>query len=151
LDLNSDKLTLRVYFELLFVFNKLNFILILLLNQFELSFISDLLRVNLELSLVNLGLRLDKVSLSLCLSIGNGETSGANSLILSLYFPEVLIDFFILNLGIDLEALQHAVRLLLKPHGLMLSGGFLRPGLNFESHINRFLKGSASLLFDWVN
>jgi hypothetical protein len=80
-----------------------------LLDEFKLSLLSDLLRVDLELCLIDLSLSFDQVSLGLRLGIGNRETSGSHALILSFKFPKVLVDFLVLNLRIDLKALKHTV------------------------------------------
>jgi hypothetical protein len=86
--------------------------------------------------LIDLGLSLNEVCLSLGLGVSYSETSGSDSLVFSLKLPEVLIDFLVLNLRLDFEALNHAIGLLLQSHGLMLSGGLLRTSLDFESHID---------------
>jgi hypothetical protein len=90
----------------------------------------------LELCLVDLGLRLDQVSLGLSLGVGNGETGRADTLVLSLKFPKILVDFLVLDLRVDLQALKHAVGLLLQTHGLVLGCGFLGAGLNLKSHVD---------------
>lgn len=123
----------------------------MLFDELELGLLADLLGVDLELRLINLSLSLDQVSLGLSLGIGDGETSGADSLVFGLKLPEVLIHLFILNLGVDLQALQHSIRLLLESHGLMLGGRLLRSSLNLEGHVDRLLKRGASLLFNRVN
>ena len=113
LNLNFDKLALRVNFKFKLVFSQFDLIFILLLDKFKLSLLPDFLRINLELSLINLGLSFYQVSFCLGLGVGNSETSGANTLVLSFEFPEVLVDFLILNLRVYLKSLKNAIRFLL--------------------------------------
>jgi hypothetical protein len=123
----------------------------LLLNKFEISLFLNALRIYEELSLIYLSLSLNQIGFSLGSRIGYCETGGADSLILRLKFPEVLIDFFILDFSLDLKTLEHAVCLLLKTHGLMLGCGFLGSSLDLKSHVHRFLQGFAGVLFNWVD
>ncbi len=90
----------------------------------------------MELSLVDLGLSLDKISLSFCLSISDSKTSGAHTLILSLEFPEILIYLLVLYLRVNFKTLKHAIRLLLKAHRLVLGCSLLGAGLDLESHVD---------------
>ena len=103
------------------------------------------------MSLINFGLSLDQISLSFSAGISNGETGGADTLILGLKLPEVFVNFLVLDLSLDLKTLQHAVCFLLKTHGLVLGCGFLGAGLNLEGHINGLLQRETGFLLNWVD
>jgi len=104
-DLNINELPLALDLKFELFLNQSDLILILLFNKLKVRGLLDPLRVHLKLRLVDLRLRLDQVSLGLCLRVGYRQARGAHALVLGLELPEVLVHLLVLDLALDVQAL----------------------------------------------
>lgn len=135
-NLDLDELAFGVDLQLELVLGKVDLVLVLLLYQFELGLLADPLRVHLKLSLIHLRLRFYQIGFGLGTGIRNCQARRTHALVFSFEFPIVFIHFFVLDLRVNFQALEHPIRFLFQTHSLVLGSGLLRTCLNFECHID---------------